>query len=64
MSAISVPGMENAAYAGSPAPSAPPEAPSSDDFNNEAAASSDPVNTIQPAADQSSPAKAGIPPKE
>jgi len=62
MSALSVPGMENAAYAGSPAPSAPPEAPSSDDFKGEASPS-DPVNVIQPAADQSPPTKT-TPPKE
>ena|GEM_PF-517226 len=62
MSALSVPGMENAAYAGSPAPSAPPEAPSSDDFKGEASPS-DPVNLIQPAADQSPPTKTA-PPKE
>ncbi|WP_336967665.1 P-type conjugative transfer protein TrbL [Sphingobium aromaticiconvertens] len=63
MSAISVPGMENAAYAGSPAPSSPLEAPSSDDLKGEAAPP-DPVNTIQPAADQSLPTKAAMPPKE
>lgn len=62
MSALSVPGMENAAYAGSPAPSAPPEAPSSDDFKGEASPS-DPVNVIQPAVDQSPPTKTA-PPKE
>jgi len=62
MSALSVPGMDNAAYAGSPAPSALPEAPSSEDFKGEAAPS-DPVNVIQPAVDQSPPTKTA-PPKE
>lgn len=62
MSALSVPGMENAAYAGSPAPSAPPEAPSSDDFKGDDPPS-DPMNVIQPAADQSPSTKAA-PPKE